>query len=322
MIARAIIRVDGPAGGGKTAFVEALLSGLDASVGVARGVRDAAVEELVETAPPDDPDLERYRRAGADGVARIRIPRGDVEAGDPSPGGLPNLGHSSIGLGGRGLPGDQLPGSEVWADDFYFTDLMQEPTDAVVIEGDSPLEGADLRVFVAPAPPRGSRLFVRRTRDRAAGERRRLGNLRKAVRSRQGLLELLERELGPDLARLAERDPSYFETARTVIDGLADEAARRPPPEPERYWAVNRRYAGIERGQLVVITVRDLEERSRADGLVAQLRRLRREDALFEDILGPMGKRTPITAVACDLRDPGDPGTRKAVARVRRALLR
>jgi hypothetical protein len=318
VIARAVIRVDGPAGGGKTAFVEALLSALDASVGVARGVRDPAAEELVETAPLGDPELERYRRAGADGVARIRIPGGEVEAGDPSPGGLPGIRLQ----GGPGLSAGVLPDSDAWGDEFYFTDLMQEPTDAVVIEGDSPLEGADLHVFVAPAPPPGSRLFVRRTRDRAAEERRRLKELQKAARSRQGLLAIMERDLGRELARLAERDPSYLEAARNVLDGIVEQAARRPPPEPEPYWAVNRRYAGIERGQLVVITVRDPEERARAEGLVEQLGRLRREEALLRDILGPTGKRIPITAVAGDLRDPRDPGTRKAVARVRRALLR
>jgi hypothetical protein len=41
----------------------------------------------------------------------------------------------------------------------------------VVIEGDSPLRDADLRVFVAPPPAAGQALLVRERRDRAAQQR-------------------------------------------------------------------------------------------------------------------------------------------------------
>lgn len=290
---------------------------LDAWVAVARGVRDPEVAELVETAPADDPELERYRRAGASVVARIRFPEADPSDEVLPPGGFGDFGHRLAQL-----PGAHLLGSEPWGDAFYLSDFMEGMSEAVVIEGDSPLVGVDLRVFVAAAPPRGSRLFVRRTRDRAAEARAKVRDLRKALSSRQELLEFIARELGPELAHFAQLDPSFLAQVKATLPQIAERAAGQPPPAPEPYWAVNRRYAGIEWGQLVVVTVRDPEERSRAEGLVEQLHRLRRDDALFDDILGPLGKRTPITAVAADLRDPRDPGTRKALARVRRALSR
>jgi hypothetical protein len=50
------------------------------------------------------------------------------------------------------------------------------------------------------------------------------------------------------------------------------------------------------------------------------LARLRKDDALFKDILGWGGHRTPITAVVANIADGRDAGRKKAVARVRRAI--
>jgi uridine kinase len=42
----------------------------------------------------------------------------------------------------------------------------------------------------------------------------------------------------------------------------------------------------------------------------------------FADILGWRGTRTPITAVAANLADPANRGSRKALARIRRSIWR
>ena len=70
----------------------------------------------------------------------------------------------------------------------------------------------------------------------------------------------------------------------------------------------------------MVVNIRAEAERPRAEELVADVGRLRKEPALFEDILGTRGTRIPVTAVVANLTDPEDRGRRKAVARVRRAL--
>jgi hypothetical protein len=41
---------------------------------------------------------------------------------------------------------------------------------------------------------------------------------------------------------------------------------------------------------------------------------------VFEDVIGLRGNRRPITAVAADLSNRKDAGTRKALARVKRAI--
>lgn len=220
---RALIHVAGPRGAGKTTFIQALLGAGGGLVLAARCVRDDGLRRSRETAPQADPELQRYRKAGAIGAARFAFPESDV-------------------------------GSEA----FFMTRLMENYSEAVVLEGDDPLGFVDLGVFVAPALPAGETLFVRRKRDRAREDR----------------------------------------------------------------WAISDGYAGIGHAQLVVVNIRREAERGRGEQLVADVMRLRKDQALFDDILGFRGSKIPVTAVVANLAVPGDPGRKKALARARRALRR
>jgi hypothetical protein len=99
---------------------------------------------------------------------------------------------------------------------------------------------------------------------------------------------------------------------------------RRPPvdtlPWPGTRWAVSERFQGIQVAGLVVVNVRDAAERPAAEQLLVDLARLRKDDALFNDILGTLGHRTPIMAVVANMADPRSAGRKKAVARVRRTI--
>ena len=132
MIERSVIHVAGREGAGKTTFVEGMLRAIDAWVLAARCVRDDTLRESRESAPKTDPELRRYREAGASGVARFAF-----------------------------------PASDIGSDAFFMTDLMADYSEAVVLEGDNPLGCADLSVFIASPLRAGRRLFVRCWRDRA-----------------------------------------------------------------------------------------------------------------------------------------------------------
>ena len=138
MIERAFVHVGGPPGSGKTTFIEAILAGADAVTLVARCLRDDTLARAREGAPRTHPELRRYRQTGAAGAAVYTF-----------------------------------PGQQSSTDDFFMTNLMMNYSQAVVLEGESPLGYVDLRVFVAPAPARTEKLFVRRARrgspDEAAG---------------------------------------------------------------------------------------------------------------------------------------------------------
>ena len=131
---RAFIHVAGSAGAGKTAFVEALLCSLGEEIICVRAVADDSLRSPRETRPKSHPELRRYRQAGASVVALYRFSPTDVTATDA----------------------------------FFMTDFMENYSTAVVIEGDSPLEFADLTVFVARPLPEGVSLLGRVKRDHAA----------------------------------------------------------------------------------------------------------------------------------------------------------
>jgi hypothetical protein len=281
MITRAFVHVGGPTEAGKTRFVEAVLGEIDFMTLVARCRRDDTPKRPRESAPKGHPELLRYRQAGASGVAFYRF------AGD-------RYSH----------------------DDFFMTDLMGDYSESVVLEGDNPLEFVDLSVFVAPAPLAGEQLFVRSERR----EPDRTALLEQVLGGPESVVELLEKLGGPPLAEIARRSPALLERVRGQLLDEARASSGRPVAERKRRWAVADRYAGIEHAQMVVVNVRRDAEQEEADRLAADMRRLRQDKELLADVLGPAGRRVPITVVVADISDPGDAGRKKALARVRRAV--
>jgi hypothetical protein len=284
---RALIHVAGPAGAGKTTFVEALIADLHdrgAFVLAARCVRDDRLRAPRETASKAHPELRRYLEAGATGAALFAFPE------------------------------------KAASDEFFITHLMEDYSEAALLEGDNPVPFVDLAAFVAPAPAPGRGLLVRRKRDRAKEEAAKAAALSRLLREPGGAAELLEKMVGGPIADLARANPTLFEEARTsLLAGIA-RAKKAPPPPPTEHWALAEGYEGIERAQLVVVNIRAEAERPCAEELVADVGRLRKEPALFQDILGIHGTRIPVTAVVANLADPEDRGRKKALARVRRAL--
>jgi hypothetical protein len=287
VIEHSYIHVAGPAGAGKTTFIEAMLRGTDADILAARCVRDDTLRESRESAPKVDHELRRYGAAGASGVARY-----------------------------------VFPGRDIGSDAFFMTDLMADYSEAVVLEGDNPLNLTDLAVFVAPPLAAGRRLFVRRKRDRAKEERAKADAMEHLLREPDGVARFLGQMTGAPSAAFARQNPKLLEEARaTLLAGIA-QLRKAPPPKPTEHWAIARSYVGIERAQLVVVNARGERDRARGELVVRDLMRIREDDALFEDILGIRGTRVPITAVVADLSEPRDRGLRKALARVRRAIKR
>jgi len=285
VIKRALLQVSGPRGSGKTAFIEALPGASDELILAARCVRDNSLRRSRETAPKNHAELRRYRRAGASGAVLYAFPAGDA-------------------------------GSEA----FFETDFMSGYASAVVLEGDNPAGYVDLSVFVASAPARGEALFMRRTRDRAAEKRASAAAMKRVLLEPGGVARLLDAALGGTIAELTRQRPELLERAQaTMLEGLA-KAERSPPPEPTEHWALADRFAGIEHAQLVVFNIRRASEREAAQRLIAELDRLRKDEDLFNDILGLRASRIPITAVVANLVDADDRGRKKALARVKRAL--
>ena len=282
---RALIHIAGPQGAGKTTFAEAILGSTDSFVLAARCRRDDSLRRSRETSPKAHPELGRYREAGASGAALFEFPQ-----------------------------------SEVDSDAFFETDLMADYSQAVLLEGDSPLAFVDLAVFVAPPLPAGRTLLVRHKRDHAKEEGAKADALEQLLRRPDGVAQLLEQMVGAPLAEFARRSPKLVEETRAnLLAGIA-QARRAPPPRPTEHWALSEAYAGIERAQLVVVNIRNAAEQKRGEQLAEEVARVRSDPTVFDDLLGFRGSRAPITITVANLADPKDAGRKKAFARVRRVL--
>jgi hypothetical protein len=279
---RALIHVDGPPGAGKTTLVETLLAHTDYMITAVRCVRDDTLPKPRESLAKTGPEPRRYRVAGAHEAALYAFP-----ATSDAP------------------------------DAFFQTDLMQDFSHAVVIEGDCPVSFADLTAFVAPAT--GGRLLVRRNSDQPSKEREAMDALEALLGRPGGLESLLGGLIGPGLGEFALQQPDLVEQQRRKALAQLAELRSRPVAKRMR-WAVADTYRGIERAQLVVANIRDHTEKDKAEALLAEVARLRKDDAVFTDVIGPRGNRVPITAVVANLTQPTDPGTKKALARIRRII--
>jgi molybdopterin-guanine dinucleotide biosynthesis protein len=285
VISRVIIHVDGPPGAGKTTFVERLLGALDEWVLAVRCRRGESLRQARESSSARDPEVRRYRVARASDAGRFTF-----------------------------------PAAQDSADDFFTSRLLTDVSDVVVIEGDSPLRDADLRVFVAPLPAAGQTLLVRQRRDHAAQLRVRTAAMERLLGEPDGAARLLEQLVGGPVVALARERPELLEQARVGLLAGIGKIGTAPPLAPTEHWAVAAGYAGIEFAQLAIVNACQDAERRRAHSLLEDVQRLRADQAVFDDVLGWRGSRVPITAVVADLADARDPGTRRAVARVKRTV--
>ncbi len=254
---------------------------------VARYHRDDSQRTSKEASPRrGHAELQRYRKAGAEGAAVFSF------------------------------PGDCFD-----SDAFYMSDLMQDYSHAVVLEGDSPLSFADLQVFVAPALTRGGRLLVRRKLDRTASPRAEADALERLLQQPDGLEQFMTGMLGERGAEFARRNPTMLDETRTNLLAGIEKIRKARPPKPTVRWAIAEGYEGIEHAH-VVVNLREQRDVAGGERLLAGLRRVRKDPEVFDNILGRRGTRIPITAVTANLAASTDPGTRKVVARIKRLIRR
>ncbi len=282
MIRRALIHVAGPPNSGKTTLIERLLENELALATCVRGERIAGQRREHESAPRGHRELRRYRESGASGVALYRFPRPDTEA-------------------------------------FYESEVMADYSEAVFIEGDCPVEYVDLSIFVAPVPRLGESLLRRVVRDQAAKRRASIERHAAALEIRETLAGYLAQEVR-SLTALAGGRPEALDELRVSMKRGLQEARRTPPPAATEHWALGEPYAGLERAQLVVVNLRLEDDSLRAEELCAEIPRLRKDRAVYDDVIGLFGNRVPITAEVANLCNPKDAGLRKCINRVRRAL--
>lgn len=177
-------------------------------------------------------------------------------------------------------------------------------------------------MLVVPALTRGRRLLVRRKRDRATAARAEADALERLLAQPDSMEQLVTGMLGERVAEFARRNPGLLEETRTALLAGIERVRRARPRKPTVHWALADGYEEIEHAEVVVVNVRDQRDVAGAERLLADLRRVRKDPEVFDDILGWRGTRIPITAVAANLVARKNPGTRKVVARIKRLIRR
>ncbi len=237
-----------------------------------RGQCDKTLRKERESKSLSDPELRRYRRAGASGVALYRFPEPHTDA-------------------------------------FFMSGVMEDYSEVAFIEGDCPLDYVDLSIFVAPPPPRGVALLRRVKRGVTGSPRAAFRAYEQALESPGAMARLLGVHSSDPLVALALRQPHLLGDFRRF---LADQREATRDVAPGEHWAISEGYEGIERAQLVLVNVRGDADRQAADTLVEDVARLRRDADVFQDIIRFRGNKIPVTAVAGDVSNPKDAGMKKA----------
>ena len=140
------------------------------------------------------------------------------------------------------------------------------------------------------------------------------------LREPDGVARWLEQRFGGPTATLARGSPELLEKTRSALLAGFEKVGRAPPAADTEHWAIADGYGGIEHAQVVVVNVRGEDEHQGASRLLSDLDRIRKNKEVFDDVLGWRGKKTPITAVAADLADSKNQGTKKVVTRLKRSL--
>lgn len=287
MIERAFVRVTGPPGIGKTTLIERLLqSNRSKFLSAVRAEEDEKVEEFEELTEPTDSELRRHKEAGAAAFARYRF----------------------------------APATRK-SDAFFDTDFMGEYSEAVIIEGDLPLGfPPDLTVYVAEPPAEGASLLRRVTIDRAETYASELEYAETLLHSSDGVEKLLK-SMMPELFDMTDIDEGILGKVRESTLAELEKKRGKGPQPPEERWALTEGYSGIESAGVVVVNVRSETDRRRSEKLLAELKLLRKDKDIFNDIIGWRGTRTPITTAVADISDPKDKELRRILTRIRRAFV-
>lgn len=206
--------------------------------------------------------------------------------------------------GATGAARFAFPAEAEDGDGFFCSNVMSDYSKAVLIEGDCPVDYVDLEVFVAPPLSAGSALLRKTKREPAAAA--------------AAVEEIL---LGAGLRRPAVASFAGSR-AREVLGKLAaiHGASSSARAGAHVHWELAPTHQGLERAGLVVVNVRERDDRAAADRMLDEIARLRSDDDVRTAILGRFAHRTKVTAVVADLTDPKDAGTKKALTRIKRAL--
>lgn len=288
MIDREYITVNGPPGAGKTTLIERLLESNRSLLLLAGRFReDPSIPGVKEEVGENDETL-RYLIVGADGAFHCRFP----------------------------------PGGEGAAARWYWdTTWNRGFSDGVIVEGSVLSAHSTLTVFVLRSIPSDVPFVERRVKELLSIP------FEEYVEAVFGPPPAGMEPGGPEAGGEEVWDDEMLEEEGEISVEIPDEVGREllkwieeGIPVRVEGWVLKDEFAGLDRAEIVVINAQADEDPREAERLASEIRRIWTDPEISRD-LGPgwVTRRTPSIIVA-NLTDPRDEGSKKVVARMKRAL--
>lgn len=281
---RAFIRIDGADNSGKTILIELYLkSNRSACVSIARILETKEVD-APEADYRNTPELERVSTDEVFSTMVYRYP----------------------------------PQQRVRAyDEFWDTTLMEDPTDAVFLEGAADFGlASSLHIFV--------------TRPLAKGES--LLRQDETEITRLDLKGLLEMFSGIELENIeipedANEENGDIEASDAKIIEIPDavvkmilQAKSEGFPLKRQGWVLPDTHQGLKRASMVIINIMNEAEAEAARDLAEEIRRMHKEWDIMRDLSLRTTDGCRLTLFIANLANPKDPELKKAIARIKRVI--
>ncbi len=182
-------------------------------------------------------------------------------------------------------------------------DDLADSVESAPARGDCPVDYVDLEVFVAPPLSAGTAL-LRRSKRRTRAVTASVFEELLGVGCRSAITALTGSRAREAIGRASAIHGETF-----GVNGIS-----------HTHWELAETHQGLERAGLVVVNVRARDDRDAAERMLGEIARIGSDDDVRAAVLGRFAHRTKVAAVVADLSDPKDAGTKKAFARIKRAL--
>ena len=286
---RAFIRVDGTDNSGKTLLIQQYLkSNRSAWVSVAR------IQETEEVGAPeaDYKKTAELKRISTDNVFSTIVYR---------------------------YPPQQRSRAH---EEFWDTAFMEEPTDAVFLEGAADFGLApDLHIFVTRPLAKNESLLRQDEIEIARLDLKGFLSLFTGIELDE--IEVPDEEIDDDENLEFSDDEIIEETITEIPDSVAElilKAKSEGIPLNRQTWVLPDTHRGLKGASMVIINTRDEAETEAAGQLSDEIRRMHKDSEIIRDLSLRTKDGRRLTVFIANLANPKDPELKKAIARIKRVI--
>jgi len=207
-------------------------------------------------------------------------------------------------------------------EEFWDTTFIEEPTDAVFLEGAADFGLApDLHIFVTRPLAKNESLLRQDEIEIARLDVK--GVLEFLTGIKLDEVEMPDDEIEDDENLEFSDDEIIEETITEIPDSIAEvirEAASGGYPLKRKGWFLPDTHQGLKGASMVIINIMDEAETEAARQLSEEIRRMHKEEEIIRDLSLRTTDGRRLTVFIANLANPKDSELKRAVARIKRVI--